>query len=1182
MALVVADRVQETTTTIGTGTYTLAGAKDGFQSFAAVGDGNTTYYACTDGTDYEVGIGTYTASGTTLARTTIIESSNSDAAVSWSSGDKDIFVTLPASKATVLDASGDLTLTGASYNAVWDKSQDALHFNDRATLSFGGGSTAPDMLIEHNSVLNLNRIRGSDITIQDYDGSNIAVFQEDAGAALYHNGSLKAEIVSTGIDVTGAISATGQISGGSLDIDNIGINGGTITGQTGSMSLSGNVTVENGTLTAQDDVTFTGASYNAVWDKSDNALEFADNAKAAFGTGSDLKIYHGGSFTLINNVSASNTPLIIGNDGDDQQIRIRTKKNSESTTTNIFIADGATGEAQLLHLGSEKLATKSTGVDVVSGDIRFGGSADEKVGVASSRTFLTGNLGSQLRAGNNTKVAATTTGVELTGTVNVNGAYTLPTSDGTNGQVLTSDGAGSVSFAGVGTTTTTAGESATTRYIPFVDSSTGTSNETVRVDPALSFVNNSAAFTGDHKLTVGQGSGSVPVTIMLDGNNNGGNYTPELKFYDGDTAAGTDQKMGRITFQSADTAANGLARIEANVKGGQDPNDGSRIIFSTTDDGGTYAERLRITEGGALQVGTAYTLPTSDGSANQVLTTDGSGAVTFADVVSASSNTGTGNFIGGTNAGTSLASGGEKNTLLGQEAGNSITTGDRNVAVGYTALDAVTTHLGNIGIGYFAGRYIEGDLNVVIGYQAMLGVSGSTTGSSNIAIGSSAAGGLTTGSGNIAIGSGASENLSTQSNSIAIGTNAAKYTTDSNNISIGYNSMGGYSSTANSNYRNLIIGHEAARSHDTGENTYIGYQAGYRRINGNKHTAIGYQSQYGSADNTTYAGNTSVGYKTLYAVTTGADNVAVGRDALLDNTTGNRNIGVGALAGENITTGYENIAIGHEALKTATTDIRNTAVGYQALYSTEANESTAFGWQALREASSGSANTAVGAHALSTVSTGYYNTAVGQGAGDNLTTGYNNIAIGYGADASSATVNNEVTLGNSNISSFRIPGISLSADSTSLSLSSALYATGNIGRDSTDYISFTDNTQLDVYINGSNEFRFEADGDFHADGNIVAQSTTIASDVSLKENIQPVAGLKSVMALDGVSFDWKRDGKKSAGVIAQQVQKIMPEAVTEVKAMDGSKHLSVNYNALTSVLVEAIKELKAEIEELKR
>ena len=91
MALVVADRVKETTTTIGTGTYTLAGAVTGFESFSAIGNGNTTYYCCTDGTDFEIGIGTYTSSGTTLARTTILQSSNSDAAVNWTSGTRDIF-----------------------------------------------------------------------------------------------------------------------------------------------------------------------------------------------------------------------------------------------------------------------------------------------------------------------------------------------------------------------------------------------------------------------------------------------------------------------------------------------------------------------------------------------------------------------------------------------------------------------------------------------------------------------------------------------------------------------------------------------------------------------------------------------------------------------------------------------------------------------------------------------------------------------------------------------------------------------------------------------------------------------------------------------------------------------------------------------------------------------------------
>ena len=106
MALVVKDRVKETTTTTGTGTYTLAGAVPGFQSFGVIGDGNTTYYAATNGVDWEVGLGTYTASGTTLSRDTILESSNVGSAVNWGAGTKDIFVTYPAERSVYLNAAG--------------------------------------------------------------------------------------------------------------------------------------------------------------------------------------------------------------------------------------------------------------------------------------------------------------------------------------------------------------------------------------------------------------------------------------------------------------------------------------------------------------------------------------------------------------------------------------------------------------------------------------------------------------------------------------------------------------------------------------------------------------------------------------------------------------------------------------------------------------------------------------------------------------------------------------------------------------------------------------------------------------------------------------------------------------------------------------------------------------------
>lgn len=106
MPLVVRDRVNETSTTTGTGTFTLAGAVTGFQSFSAIGNGNTTYYAIVlqGGSQWEVGIGTYTSSGTTLSRTTVLSSSNSGSLVNFSAGTKNVFCNYPAGKAVYGDA----------------------------------------------------------------------------------------------------------------------------------------------------------------------------------------------------------------------------------------------------------------------------------------------------------------------------------------------------------------------------------------------------------------------------------------------------------------------------------------------------------------------------------------------------------------------------------------------------------------------------------------------------------------------------------------------------------------------------------------------------------------------------------------------------------------------------------------------------------------------------------------------------------------------------------------------------------------------------------------------------------------------------------------------------------------------------------------------------------------------
>jgi len=109
MALVLADRVLETTTSTGSGTITLAGAEPGYQSFAVVGNANQTYYTIAGDTQWEVGIGTYTSSGTTLSRDTVLSSSASGTKVGFSAGQKKVFVTYPSEKSVNFDLSGNIT-----------------------------------------------------------------------------------------------------------------------------------------------------------------------------------------------------------------------------------------------------------------------------------------------------------------------------------------------------------------------------------------------------------------------------------------------------------------------------------------------------------------------------------------------------------------------------------------------------------------------------------------------------------------------------------------------------------------------------------------------------------------------------------------------------------------------------------------------------------------------------------------------------------------------------------------------------------------------------------------------------------------------------------------------------------------------------------------------------------------
>lgn len=122
--------------------------------------------------------------------------------------------------------------------------------------------------------------------------------------------------------------------------------------------------------------------------------------------------------------------------------------------------------------------------------------------------------------------------------------------------------------------------------------------------------------------------------------------------------------------------------------------------------------------------------------------------------------------------------------------------------------------------------------------------------------------------------------------------------------------------------------------------------------------------------------------------------------------------------------------------------------------------------------------------------------------------------------------------------------------------------------------------------NGSSQgedFRFIEGGTLYAKGDIVAYSSAITSDRKLKTNIKTVENaLDKVCELDGVTFDWKKDGKKSAGVIAQNVEEVLPTAVKTVEDMDGTDtHKVVDYNQLSALFIESIKELKEENKQLR-
>ena len=203
MAFVIADRVRETTTTTGTGTITLGGAVTNFETFAAnLSNSDTTYYAIVDNTnsDFEVGVGTFTASGTTLARS-VIASSNSNNLVDFGVGTKDVFITVPASKIVVEDDSNNVAIGGTVTATAFSGS--------------GAGLTGVDVVNDSTPQL------GGDLDAQNNDIENVGLIESKTEAGIYGSSSSPVEFTVTVSSKTSAHPYSGDGSGNAYFINGV-------------------------------------------------------------------------------------------------------------------------------------------------------------------------------------------------------------------------------------------------------------------------------------------------------------------------------------------------------------------------------------------------------------------------------------------------------------------------------------------------------------------------------------------------------------------------------------------------------------------------------------------------------------------------------------------------------------------------------------------------------------------------------------------------------------------------------------------------------------------------------------------------------------------------------------------------------------------------------------------------